>query len=127
MVSGLSLIIFIGMMGFLFILGAYTRKGEAFKERVKAYYLCETGASVAILDIAKGKIGSGAGQWLQRNFNYNVEGGTYQINYKVSKQRGQWQIISWVGPSSGFSRTYRLRVGGQRSFPIFIRGGFPGK
>lgn len=126
MVSGLSLVIFVGIMGLLFVLGAHTRKAEAFKERAKAYYLCEVGASVAILDIANAKIGTGPGRWTQRRFDYKIEDKTYQINYQVTKSRGRWQIVSWVDSSSGFNRTYKLRVGGQRAFPIFIWG-FAGK
>jgi len=124
MVLGLSLVLFIGIIGLLFVLRANIRNIEAFKERAQAYYLCETGASVAILDIADGKIGSGSNQWTTRTFNYPVGGKTYSITYTVTKTTtGEWQIISGV---AGFNRTYKLRVGGRRAFPIFIRG-FAGK
>lgn len=126
MVAGLSLILFVGIIGLLFVLEANIRHIEAFRERAEAYYLCETGASVAILDIAQGKIGSGPGQWTQRTFNYSVGDKIYPIQYKVTKSAGQWQIVSWVDSSVGFKRTYKLRMGGRRAFPIFIRG-FAGK
>jgi hypothetical protein len=115
-----------GIVGILFVLRANIRNSEAFKERAKAYYLCETGASIAILDIRNGRIGNGSGQWTEHAYNYSMGGTTYSISYKVEKERGAWLITSWVGPASGFSRTYKLKVGGQRAFPIFIRG-FPGK
>lgn len=127
MVMGLSLVLFVGITGLLFVLKANIRSREAFKERIEAYYLCETGAAVAILDIRAGHIGRGRGQWTQRTFDYGVDNITYRIHYEISKTHaGFWQIVSSVGPSSGFYRTYKLKVVGQRSVPIFIWG-FPAK
>jgi len=129
LVIGLSLILFIATMGLLFVLRANTRNIESIRERIEAYYLCETGASVAILDIAAGRIGHGSGQWTTRTFNYTMNNKTYPISYTVTKVRetgGQWQIISEVGSQAGFMHTYKLRVGGRRAFPIFIKG-FAGK
>ncbi len=122
MVIGLSLAISIGIASLLFFLRSNVRNIEAFEERARAYYLCETGASLAILDIAHGKIGTGEGQWTERTFNYSVGDKAYPIRYRVTKSAGQWMILAWVDASSGFSRTYKLRVGGRRAFPIFIRG-----
>jgi hypothetical protein len=127
MVIGLVLVVFVGIIGLLFVLEARRRNLEAFKERARAYYLCELGASVAILDIGRGKIGSKPDQWTERTFDYLIpeENRTYEINYAITRPAGQWQIISSVGPP-GFHRTYKLRVGGRRAFPYFIRG-FGGK
>lgn len=126
MVMGLSLVLFIGIAGLLFVLRANIRNIEAFKERARAFYLCETGASVAIMDIARGKIGTGPGKWTERTFDYTMGDKTYPIYYKVTRSAGQWKIVSIVNASAGFNWTYKLRVGGQRAFPIFIRG-FAGK
>ncbi|MFA5090245.1 MAG: hypothetical protein WC510_04335 [Candidatus Omnitrophota bacterium] len=122
MVVTLSLIIFIWIMGLLFVLRSNVYNLVSFEERAKAYYLCETGVSVAILDIANGKIGTTSGKWTERQFEYEMGGINYFINYKVRKQNGRWYIDTWVDQSSGFSREYTLAVGGQRAFPIFIRG-----
>jgi hypothetical protein len=122
LVIGFSLVIFSTVMALLFILRANLRNLVAFKERAEAYYLCETGASIAILDIARGHIGSGSGQWTERDISYSMGGQTYTIHYAVTTSAGQWSVVSSVGPSSGFYKTYNLRVGGRRSFPMFIRG-----
>lgn len=122
LVSALSIIICLGIMILLFVLRANALNLDAFRERAVAYYLCETGASVAILDIGHGRVGTEAGKWLNRSFDYTMGGRIYTINYEVSKSAGQWQVVSWVDASSGFSHRYKLRVGGMRSFPIFIRG-----
>ena len=126
LVSALSIIICLGILIILFVLRANALNLEAFNERAVAYYLCETGASVAIVDQGKGRIGKGPGQWTARAFNYEMGGKNYPLNYEVTKVSGTWQIVSWVGPAAGFSHTYKLRVGGKRAFPIFIRG-FAGK
>ena len=126
LVSALSILICLGILILLFVLRANALNLDAFRERAIAYYLCETGASVAIVDIGKGRVGTGAGQSPSRTFNYTMGSKTYAINYEVTKTGGQWQIISWVEPSAGFSHRYKLRVGGMRAFPFFIRG-FGGK
>ncbi|MFA5363120.1 MAG: hypothetical protein WC335_07790 [Candidatus Omnitrophota bacterium] len=126
LVSALSIIICLGILILLFVLRANALNLEAFRERAIAYYLCETGASVAIVDIGKGRIGTGTGQYTSRTFDYEMGRQTYPINYEVTKVAGQWQIISWVDSSAGFSHRYKLRVGGMRAFPFFIRG-FGGK
>ena len=122
LVIGFSIVIFMTIIALLFTLRANLRNLASFKERTEAYYLCETGASVALLDIAAGKIGMGVGKWTQRSFDYAMGGGIYNITYVVTKKNGQWDIVSSVGPQSGFARTYKLRIGGRRAFPWFIRG-----
>jgi hypothetical protein len=125
LVIAFFLIAAIGIGGLLFVLMTHLRTAEALKERTQAYYLCETGASVAILDIARGAIGTGPGQRLTHTFDREMGGETYQVKYTVSKSAGMWNIVAEVGPPR-FNRTYKLRIGGMRSFPIFIRG-FGGK
>lgn len=132
MVSGIALIFFAAVMGLLFVLDANIRSLESVKEHTITYYLCETGASQAIVEIYNGNIGygtnptTGVKQWVEKTFDYVMGDKVYHIKYRVSKAGGVWDIVSEVGPSSGFSRTYKLRVKGRRAFPIFIRG-FPGK
>jgi hypothetical protein len=122
MVIGFSMVIFMTIIALLFTLRANMRNLASFKERAEAYYLCETGASVALLDISKGKVGAGAGKGMQRAFDYDMGGKVYNITYVVTKKNGQWDIVSSVGPQAGFSKTYKLRIGGRRAFPWFIRG-----
>jgi len=126
MVIGFSQVIFMTILALLFMLRANMRNLASFKERAEAYYLCETGASVAILDISRGSIGEGVGKWMNRSFDYDMGRKVYHISYVVTKINGQWHIVSEVGPSSGFSKTYKLNFGGRRAFPWFIRG-FGGK
>jgi len=122
MVIGFSLVIFMTIISLLFTLRANMRNLAAFKERTEAYYLCETGASVALMDIANGTIGTGPGKWTQRSFDYDLGGKICNITYVVTKKNGQWDIVSSVNGTSGFSKTYKLRIGGRRAFPWFIRG-----
>lgn len=124
MVIGFSLVTFVGLMGLLFVLRANIRNLEAFSQRARAYYLCETGASVGILDIAKGNIGAPP-KWKSRTFPYTMGSRTYTVKYDIDKPDNVWMILATVGPPD-FDRTYHLRVGGRRAFPIFSRG-FPGK
>jgi hypothetical protein len=125
LVIGFSMVIFMSIIALLFTLRANLRNLASFKERTEAYYLCETGASVVLILISNGKIGTGPGQTMQDTFDYKMGGKLYYISYKVKKANGQWDIISSVGPSSGFSYTYKLHVCGRRAFPWFIRG-WPG-
>ncbi len=122
----ISLLLFIVIIGLLYILGANLRQLQAYDEKTKGYYLCETAASVAILDIGKGNIGPDPGQWKQRTFNFVLDGVSYPVSYTVSRENQRWIVITDI--SSGFKRPYHLRVGGTRGFLIFIiKGGFAGK
>lgn len=115
-----SMVIFMSIIALLFTLRANLRNLASFKERTEAYYLCETGASVALILISNGKIKP------QDSFDYKMGGKIYNISYEAKKSNGGlWDIVSSVGPASGFSYTYKLRVGGRRAFPWFIRG-WPG-
>jgi hypothetical protein len=125
LVVALGVIFYIGLMGVMYFLRTNIRSAEIFQERSKAYYLCEAAAAVAIVDMSKGRIGTGQGQWTQRTFNYNMSNRDYPVSYVVTKIAGAWQIIASVGPTAGFRRTYNLRIGGKRAFPLFFHG-FPG-
>jgi len=115
-----ALILFIVITGLLYILGANLRQLKAYDKKTNCYYFCETGVTMAILDQARGNIGTGAGEWLTRTFTMDVDGKSHQVQYTVSRDAaGVWIIVA-------NSEGCHLRVGGNRAFPIFIRG-FPGK
>lgn len=121
LVCGFILVVSIVLLGTYIHLRGRVHDVEIFTDRTKAYYLCETGASVAILDIGKGKIGTGPGKWTERTFNFTVGEGIYPIHYEVDKVRGQWMIVSSVDSPLGLDIRYSLKVGGRRAFPIFIK------
>ena len=117
----ISLVLFIVIIGLLYVMGTNLRQVEAYDARTKAYYLCETATSVGLLDMRNGKIGHGAGQWTQRTVNLVLDGKTYPVRYTFTRSAtGVWTITT--DTSSGFPRIYHLRVGGRRAVPIFIRG-----
>jgi len=94
-------------------------------DKALAYYLCETGTSVAMLDFAHGKIGTSQGQWTERAFDYIVGSKRYSINYKISRPSGgDYKVVT--GVSIG-GKNYSLVAGGARAFPVFIRGFAGGK
>ena len=125
LVVALGVVFYIGLMGAMYFLRTNIRNAEIFQERSRAYYLCEAAAAVAIVDMKKGRIGTAQGQWTQRTFDYNMSGRPYPVSYVVTKVAGVWQIVSSVGPTAGFRKTYKLRIGGRRAFPLFFHG-FPG-
>ncbi|MFA6583704.1 MAG: hypothetical protein WCS77_05345 [Elusimicrobiaceae bacterium] len=92
---------------------------ENILDRTTAYYLCETGASVAVLDIAAGKIKAGN---TTRTFDFTIGDQSYKVRYVVKKVSGVWAIESSVASPLRLGATYTLKVGGQRAFPIFIKG-----
>lgn len=128
-----TLIIFAGIAGLLFVLDANYRGLRSIKERTQAFYLCEVGASVAIMDITNGCIGTAGNtgpacriqdvsRWTSNEFDYPMGDRTHRIKYTVTKIDGAWQIVSEVGPSEIFHRVYKLRLGAKMTFPLFIRG-----
>jgi len=120
-----SLVLFIVIMGLVYVLGANLRQLDTYDERARAFYLCETAISIGTLDIANGKIGHLAGQWTERTVNLVLDDKTYPIKYTVSRdEQRRWIIIART--AEGFTRSYNLKGGGRRAFPIFIRG-FAGK
>jgi len=117
----ISLVLFIVIIGLLHVLGTNLRQVEAYDERTKAYYLCETAASVGLLDMRNGKIGHESGQWTERTVNLVLDGKTYPVKYTFTRSANGRATIT-MDTSSGFQRIYHLRVGGRRAVPIFIRG-----
>lgn len=136
LVVALSITILIALSAMFFTLKANINNLKVVKERSIAYYLCETGASVAIRKIqinpnsipnfaCRNRVCSGS-----ETFTFPVVGNNYNITYQATRtqEHGQylWEIISKVGPPQ-FSQIYKLRVTARRrAFPIFIKG-FPGK
>jgi hypothetical protein len=100
-----------------------------YKDRVIAYYLCETGISVAMLDFGRGNIGKGKNQWTERSFDFDIGKKKYAIHYKITRPSGStnYKVTSSVKSPLGFKRSYYLTAAGPRAFPIFIRGFAGGK
>ncbi|MFH1245956.1 MAG: hypothetical protein V1662_05655 [Candidatus Omnitrophota bacterium] len=86
---------------------------------LRAYYLLESTCSVALVDIGQGHIGSHSGQWVERDVVIPVGDNSYNTHYKISSSSGTWIVTSDIKLGE---RTYFLRKGGIRAFPIFIRG-----
>ncbi len=95
---------------------------ETWLESSRAYYLLETGASIAIVDIGSGRIGNAPGQWTERDVSIPLGGSEYSVNYKVTKEGGRWFVTTSVDSPLSLGRIYYLRLGGVRAFPYFIRG-----
>ena len=97
---------------------------HGYRDRFLAYYLCETGISVATLDFANGKIGSSEGRWTERDFDYRVGEKTYSVHYSISRPSGSadYNITAAVNSPLGLGRKYYLTASGPLKFPGFIRG-----
>ena len=97
---------------------------HGYRDRFMAYYLCETGISVATLDFANGKVGEGKDQWTKRDFDYKIGEKVYTIHYEITKPNGSinYKIMARVRSPFGLDRTYYLTASGPLTFPIFIRG-----
>ncbi len=123
-VAGLTLTLTLAVLYLYVLVSSRVDALHSYNDRFLAYYLCETGISVAMLDFGKGKIGRGAGQWTEREFDFDVGGKTYKIHYKLAKVAGSanYKIISSVESPSGLNKTFYLSAAGPRAFPIFIRG-----
>ena len=91
-------------------------------DRQIAQYLCETGASVAILDMNAGHIGTKSGQWMSRTFTFTVGSSNYASNYQAYNETGVWAIVSWVQSPLGLNTIYHTTIMGRMAFPIFVKG-----
>lgn len=122
MASALCLVVFLGIMALLFVLRANTNNMELFKERTKAYYLCETANALFLVDKVKARIGNNPGQWWSREFDYTVADQTYRLRYDGSydASTNRWRSVGSV--ISGFKRVYKVDSESMTGFPIFIRG-----
>lgn len=106
-------------------------------DRTTAYYLCETGASVAMLDIGRGRVYKNVSipsmnisynafdNSVKRTFNFSIGSQVYPITYVVSKAGGDWNIKSTVSSPYGLGYIYQLEVGGKRAFPFFNASKMP--
>lgn len=95
------------------------RNLEIWMHSTKAYYLLESAATVALMDIRQGKIGEEAGKWTERDVAIPLGERTYPVHYAIKKSGGNWFIETTMSLGD---RLYHLRIGGLRAFPFFIRG-----
>jgi hypothetical protein len=97
---------------------------EIWLDRVKAYYLCQTGLSVAMLDLSKGKVPTlPAGQSYSKTFSFPMGSKSYNITYTITMQsNGNRTFRASVLSPFGLGYTYRLDSRGRRPWPLFIRG-----
>jgi len=86
-------------------------------DRITARYVCEAGATAAILDISNGTVSSGS-----KSIKYAINKRVYNPEYTVKKVSGQWYIDVTVDSPMNFSIVYKLHIGGTRAFPFFIKG-----
>jgi len=122
-VIGFSLIVFAGIIAILYMYGGQLRYIDDYGERLKAYYLCEAGASKAIYRIKKGERISDSMDNPER-FTFTLGDKSYIINYIGKGEISNLTIHSWVKMPSG--KTYHLRIGGARQqWPVFIKGYLP--
>jgi len=94
---------------------------QTWLDSMKAYYLLESAFSVALVDIKKGKIGTGSDQWVERDVDIPMGDETYKVRYRVEKESGRWFVNSSIDSPLNLDRVYYLRLGGARAFPFFIR------
>lgn len=107
-------------------------------DRTTAYYLCETGASTAIMAIRNRQIyrncpGYNAStKKVTKTFTFRVTNAysgrykDYTITYVVSQVSGQWHIEASTDSPYGMGYRYTLIIGGKRAFPFFIKEMGPG-
>ncbi|MBI3547987.1 MAG: hypothetical protein HY078_02935 [Elusimicrobia bacterium] len=110
------------LVGLYSMLKTRTDDLAAISDRIIAQYLCEAGISAALLDIKNGRVGVDAGQWMARIFTFPVGARSYEIQYVVTKDQGNWDIVASVDSPTGQGLRYSLRVGGSRAYPIQILG-----
>jgi len=129
--KGLALIFTLGLMGLIIViiatllthLKAQISRQQLWMDRVKAQYLCQTGLSVAMLDLAAGRVPSlSSGQTYTRTFTFTMGARAYDVTYKITNDSGKRIFYVTVPSPQGLDFTYSLRASGQRAFPAFIRG-----
>ena len=121
-VGGLVLLFAIAELTLFSIIKYRLKNLEVWTNNVKAYYLLESAASVAVKDMGRGRIGTTGEKWTERDVPIPLGGDTFNVHYKVSKSAGQWFVTTSINSPKLGNRTYHLRLGGLRAFPIFIRG-----
>ncbi|MDD4004847.1 MAG: hypothetical protein PHW69_06540 [Elusimicrobiaceae bacterium] len=108
-------------------------------DRTTAYYLCESAASIAVLDIRYGNVSTtppagfvynSSEKSVTRTVNITIgsqygfdtsTARTYPVRYVVTKPSGVWSIKTSVSSPFGAGYRYTLHVGGKRAFPFFIK------
>lgn len=95
---------------------------EVWANNTKVYYLLESAASIAIVDMKKGRIGTAPGKWTERDIQIPLGEDTFTVHYRMSKSAGRWFVTTTLNSPKLGGRTYHLRFGGFRAFPFFIRG-----
>ena len=124
-VFGVVVIMISAVVSTMLVINAKMEDLKETMDRTIAQYACEAGASIAVMDISLGHIGSKSGQWTTKTFDYAVGNRTCKVTYVVTRNAGVWTITVTVPSPMGFKITYTLRVGGRRAFPFFIKGPGP--
>jgi len=129
---GIALIFTLGLIGLITVVIAtlllnlrfQIAREEVWLDRVKAYYLCQTGLSVAMLDLSAGRVPTlTAGHSYSKTFAFPMGPHTYNITYTISMgSNGTRTFRASVSSPLGLSHTYYLDSSGRRSWPLFIRG-----
>lgn len=121
------LLISLATIGLIFVLNARVKQHERGIDRSVAYYLCETGASFALIDFSfsNGPDPGFSGRVVEnvpRTYDFTMGGKTYHITYVVKKIEGDYEFTASVDSPFGLGCTYKLTLRGRRGFPFFIRG-----
>ena len=124
LVSSITIVLTLAVLYLYILINARIDAMHGYKDRFLAYYLCETGISIAMLDFGKGHIGNSKKQWTERNLDFEIDGKAYAIYYKITKAPGSadYKILSMVKSPLGLDRTYYMTATGPRAFPLYIRG-----
>lgn len=122
-VLGLSGIIAVVIVTLLIHLRAQVSRQELWLDRIRAYYLCQTGLSVAMLDLSAGRVPTLIpGRSYVKHFTFYMGPRAYEVNYQITNQGGKRVFSVSVPSPCGLRYTYYLGAVGRRAFPIFIRG-----
>jgi len=128
---GVALIFALGLSGLVIViittllihLKSEVARQQLWLDRIKGHYLCQTGLSVAMLDLSLGKVPSlSGGQSYTKTFAFTMGSRTYNITYEITNERGRRVFRVTVPSPGGLDYTYSLGATGRRAFPVFIRG-----
>ncbi|MDP8229802.1 MAG: hypothetical protein P9L93_01715 [Candidatus Gorgyraea atricola] len=124
LVSSITIVLTLAVLYLYILINARIDSIHGYKDRFLAYYLCETGISIAMLDFGEGNIGPSRRQWTERNLEFEIDGKPYAIYYNITKAPGSanYKILSMVKSPFGLDRTYYMTASGPRAFPLYIRG-----
>ena len=138
-VASLILLSVVTLSFYYFALRSYIDRVEGAIDKTLAYYLCESGLSVAIGRYYNNHQRAGTiiiplpyRQYRYKGFTISPR--NYTVHFKVESQQGvspegtqvttgRARFKVWISSPRGFkNRTYYLEASAQRAFPIFIRG-----